>query len=402
MQGKVFTGPRITGGLILIALALAAWFMLRKPALDVDVATVSRGAMLVSVEDLGETRVHDLYTVSSPVTGQIVRIPYKPGALVTGGNTVLAEVQPVQPDPVDPRSYAEIVATIGAREAQLSAARAQVRQAGAAQNLAEATSRRYAVLVGKGYVTRAQNDAARAELDRSRAASGAARQAEDAALHNLQASQAALKGGASAGPRGQAVRVVAPVSGTVLRVLQESSRPVVAGTQLVEIGNPAAIEIVSDMLSADAVKVAAGAPVEIDAWGGDVPLKGRVRLVEPYGFTKISALGVEEQRVNVIIDLVDPHAAWQRLGHGYRVTVRIALWSAPDVVRVPVGALFRQGADWAVFTVDARNRARLTRIKVGHMNAELAEVLGGIGAGANVILHPGEKVKAGVLVRARS
>ncbi len=402
MQGKVFTGPRITGGLILIALALAAWFMLRKPALDVDVATVSRGAMLVSVEDLGETRVHDLFTVSSPVTGQIVRIPYKPGASVTGGKTVLAEVQPVQPDPVDPRSYAEIVATIGAREAQLSAARAQVRQAGAAQNLAEATSRRYAALVGKGYVTRAQNDAARAELDRSRAASGAARQAEDAALHNLQASQAALKGGASAGPRGQAVRVVAPVSGTVLRVLQESSRPVVAGTQLVEIGNPAAIEIVSDMLSADAVKVAAGAPVEIDAWGGDAPLKGRVRLVEPYGFTKISALGVEEQRVNVIIDLVDPHAAWQRLGHGYRVTVRIALWSAPDVARVPVGALFRQGADWAVFTVDARNRARLTRVKIGHMNAEMAEVLGGIGAGANVILHPGEKVKAGVLVRARS
>lgn len=402
MQGKVFTGPRITGGLILVALALAAWFMLRKPALDVDMATVSRGPMLVSIEDLGETRVHDLYTVSSPVTGQIVRIPFKPGAAVIGGKTVLAEVQPVQPDPLDRRSYAEIVATIGAREAQLSAAGAQVRQAVAAQNLAEATYRRYAALVGKGYVTRPQNDAARAELDRSRAASGAARQAQDAALHDLQAAQAAIKGGASAGSRGQSIRVVAPVSGTVLRVLQESSRPVVAGTQIAEIGNPTAIEIVSDMLSADAVKVAPGAPVEIDAWGGDVPLKGRVRLVEPYGFTKISALGVEEQRVNVIIDLVDPHAAWQRLGHGYRVTVRIALWSAPDVVRVPVGALFRQGADWAVFTVDARNRARLARVKLGHMNAEMAEVLGGIGPGINVILHPGEKVKAGVLVRARS
>lgn len=172
-----------------------------------------------------------------------------------------------------------------------------------------------------------------------------------------------------------------------------------AGTALLEIGDPSAIEIVSDMLSADAVKVTPGAPVEIDAWGGEVPLKGRVRLVEPYGFTKISALGVEEQRVNVVIDLTDPAAASARLGHGYRVIVRVALWSAPDVLRVPLGALFRQGEGWAVFAVGSDGRARKVAVRVGHLNDESAEVLGGLSAGDKVVLHPGEKVADGVKVR---
>lgn len=397
MTSKALTGPRITAALVIAALALAVWFLLRKPALEVDMAEVTRGPMQVSVSDLGETRVRDLYTVSSPVTGEVLRIPFKPGAQV-GVGAIVAEIQPVAPSPVDSRSYAETAARIAGLEAQLSAARAEVQQAGAAQRLAEADNARVAALTAKGFVSRAQSDAARAARDRTRAASAAARQGEDAALHALQAARASLRGSAGA-PAGQVVRVKAPVSGAVMRVLHESAGPVVAGTALLELGDPSAIEIVSDMLSADAVKVTPGALVEIDAWGGEAPLKGKVRLVEPYGFTKISALGVEEQRVNVVIDLTDPAAARARLGHGYRVIVRVALWSAPEVLKVPLGALFRQGEGWAVFAVGSDGRARKVAVKVGHINDEAAEVLGGLSAGDRVVLHPGEKVADGVKVR---
>jgi len=395
MQGRVLTGPRMTGVLILIALALAAWFMVRKPALQVDAAEVTRGPMTVTVDDLGETRVRDLFVVASPVTGELLRVPFKPGAAVKAGD-VVAEVQPIQPAPVDRRTYAQTVATISAREAEVSAAQARIQEARAAEQLAEATFRRLSALVGKGFVTLAQTDAARAELERSRAARAEAQQAENAAQASLKAAQAALRSGAP--PSGQAVRVAAPVSGSVLRVLHESRGPVVAGTQLLEIGDPTAIEMVSDMLSADAVRISPGAAVEIDAWGGETPLKGRVRLVEPFGFTKISALGVEEQRVNVVIDLVDPLAARARLGHGYRGTVRVALWSAPQVLQVPIGALFRQGQGWAAFVIGADGKAHQVAVKVGHVGSETAEVLGGLERGDRVILHPGEKVQGGVRV----
>lgn len=398
MHKRLLTGPRILGVLILVALALAAWFMARKPALEVEAATVTRGALAVTIDDLGETRVGDLYTVSSPVGGELLRVPLKPGAVVVRGRTVLAEIQPVQPAPIDARSYAQTTATIAALDAQLAAAKARVQETRAAAQLAASDYARIATLVASGYVTRARFDQSKAELARSRAAVTEAAQAQDAALHSLQAAQAALRGGIAA-PRGQVAVVTAPVGGTVLRVLQESRRPVVAGTPIMELGDPARIEVVADLLSSDAVRVKPGAEVAIEAWGGDAPLSGKVRLVEPFGFTKVSALGVEEQRVNVVIDLAQPRLA-ARLGHGYRVTVRIALWSAPDVLRVPTGALFRTGGGWAAFVIDTQGRARQAAVRTGHMNDEQAEVLGGLAAGDRVILHPGEKVTAGAKVRA--
>jgi len=398
MDRKPFSGQRLIGVAIVIALALAAWFLLRKPALEVDAGRVTRGELTVTADDLGETRIHNLYTVASPVSGSLLRIALKPGAQVRAGD-LLAEIQPVAPDPVDARSYAQRVATIAALEADLAAARAQVQQARASESLAATNFARSKALLAKGFASTAQHDAARAELNRSRAAAAAAAQAQDAAQHSLAAARAGLAT-TSAAPRGQVVRVAAPVSGSVLRVEQESNRPVVAGTQLLEIGDPADLEIVSDMLSADAVKVRAGAAVLIDAWGGEAPLKGRVRLVEPFGFTKISALGVEEQRVKVVVDLVDPRAAWAQLGHGYRVVVRIALWSAPQVLRVPVGALFRSGQGWSAFVLGDDGAARLRAVKIGHMNDDQAEVLDGLAEGDAVILHPGEKVRDGVKVKA--
>lgn len=398
MNRHILTGSRITGVLIAVALALALWFLLRKPAIEVEAAEVTRGAMTVSVSDLGETRVHDLYTVSSPVTGELLRLPFKPGASVEGGVTELAQIRPIAPNPVDRRSYAETVARIAALEAQVAAAGAQVQQAEASARLADANHTRMAALLGKGFISRAQYDQVRAERDRSRAAGAEARQSVAAARHSLDAARASLGAGTHAIPASQIVRVTAPVSGSVLTVLHESAGPVVAGAQLLQIGDPARIEIVSDMLSADAVKVRPGAPVEIDAWGGEAALKGKVRLVEPYGFTKISALGVEEQRVNVVVDLTDERAASSRLGHGYRVIVRIALWNAPDVLKVPMGALFRDGSGWSAFVIDASGHARKRSVQIGHYNDEVAEVTRGLAAGNRVIVHPGEKIADGVKV----
>ena len=205
--------------------------------------------------------------------------------------------------------------------------------------------------------------------------------------------------GAATPPVGQAVAIKAPVAGTVLSQLHESGGPVAAGTPLLELGDPAQLEIVSEMLSADAVKVRPGAAVEIATWGGDRPLNGRVRLVEPLGFRKISALGVEEQRVRVIIDLIEPRPAWERLGHGYRVIVRVALWSAPDVLQMPIGGLFRVGRGWAAFVLGRDGKATLRQVQVGQMNDESVEVRGGLAAGDRVIIHPGEQIRDGVRVR---
>ena len=430
MTKATFTGPRLLIGLIVIALALAGWFMLRKPALEVETALVHSGPMAVTIDDLGETRVSDLFTVYAPVTGELLRLPHKPGTAVAPGE-VVALIQPIQPAPVDRRAYAETLERIGAlraeiaaaragvQEAQvteqlarttlqriealraeLAAARAGVQEAQVTEQLARTTLQRIEALQARGFVSRAQYDAARSERDRARAATRAASQTADAALHALRAAETGLRTGSGAPPTGQAIEVRAPNGGVVLSQLHESGGPVAASTPLLELGDPSQLEVVAEMLSADAVKVARGADVEITAWGGDRPLPGKVRLVEPLGFRKISALGVEEQRVRVVIDLTGPREGWQRLGHGYRVGVRIARWSAARVLQVPIGALFREGTGWAAFTVDSDGRARRIAVAVGQMNDETAQVLGGLREGQAVIVHPGEKVRDGVRVTA--
>lgn len=247
----------------------------------------------------------------------------------------------------------------------------------------------------RGFVSRATLDRTRAAGLQTKAAEAEAAQALDAAGHALAAARAAI---VTRGPGSGTVTILAPVSGHVLTVPQESARYVAVGTPILELGNPANLELVADYLSADAVRIPVGAEAEILDWGGSKPLRGRVRLIEPFGFTKVSALGVEEQRVNVIIDLTDPWEDWMRLGHGYRATVKIKVAAAADAVRVPVGALFRLGTQWAVYVVEGE-RARLTRIDVGMINDELAQVTSGLKPGARVILHPSEKVIDGVRVR---
>lgn len=402
MKARLMTGPRIIGGLLLAALALAIFVALREPPTPVDMAEVGRGPLTVTVDDEGETRVADLYVVSAPLTAHLLRVPLKPGDPVVAGRTVVARLKPVAPDLLSARRNAEIQATIQGLEARRASAEARVREARAARQLALLDFSRTEQLSRQGFASKATLDRARAARDQSTASVAEAAEAVDAIHHELEATRAQLimPGSGSGGPG--TVVLTSPVGGTVLRVPQESERVVPSGTPLVEIGDPDRLEIVTDLLSADAVQVRKGAPVLIESWGGEAPLKGRVRLVEPFGFTKISALGVEEQRVNVVIAFAEPRVAWARLGHGYRVIVRIVVSSAADVIRLPVSALFRTGNRWSVFGVDADGKARLLNVEIGRMNDESAEVLRGLRPGERVILHPGDQVMDGRRVEQRS
>lgn len=401
MKGKFVTGPRILLALLIVALAISVTFALRKPPVAVDIGQVAKGPMAVTVDDLGETRVRDLYVVSAPATGQLLRVPLKPGTPVVPRKTVVAEIQPMAPAPLDARAYAQAQAEVRSLEDRLSAERERVSELRADLALAERDFARTSDLAGRGFASTASLDRVRSARDRGRAAVAEGLRSSEATAHSLESARAALLVAGAPVKGSGAISVTSPVAGYVLRVPQESERAVVAGTALVEIGDPKNLEIVTDLLSSDAVRVKAGAKVLIEDWGGDRALEGRVHLVEPYGFTKISALGVEEQRVNVIIDFAEPLEAVQRLGHGYRATVRIATWSAPQVLKLPISALFRTRGRWSVFTVDRGERARLRTVTIGHMNDQEAEVLGGLSVGEKVLLHPSDKVADGVKVSER-
>ena len=403
MNRKLVTGPRILVLVIAIVLGVALFVATRTPAVEVEAGTVQRGPITVTIDDLAETRVRDLYTVSAPISGELLRVPLKPGARVTAGVTLLARIQPAEPGALDVRTVAQTLANVHALEAQAAASHAQVEDALAAQHLAERQLTRTVALRDRGFVAQAALDVARAARDRAHAAVHAAREAERSGRESVLAARAGLIApGMTVRPPNAAGRGVvdvrSPVSGTVLTVPQESMRVVVAGTPLVAVGDPARLELVTDLLSADAVRVRPGAAVSIEDWGGDRPLEGRVRLVEPSGFLKISALGVEEQRVNVVIDFAAPRSAWAQLGHGFRATARIAIWSSADAMLVPISALFRSGKAWQVFRIDG-DAARAVPVMIGRMNADVAQLLGGLAPGDRVILHPGDKVADGVKVR---
>lgn len=400
MRPALLTGPRILLALMVAVLAAAIAIALREPAISVDVGTVVRGPLTVTVDDLGETRVRNLYVVAAPITGQLKRVPLKPGDRAVARSTLLARIEPVEPAPLDARAYAQAQARVRSLEAQLSASRSQVSEASARLTLAERELARAMELERSGFATRASLDRARAAHDSDRAAVAAARQSAKAVEQELASAKAELLVSGSRAPGRGAVNVTAPVSGYVLRVPQESERVVVAGTPLVEIGDPDQLELVTDLLSEDAVRVQVGAAVLIEGWGGERPLKGKVRLIEPFGFTKISALGVEEQRVNVIIDFAEPREAWRRMGHGYRARLRVVTSSTPSAVKVPISALFRMGSRWNLFLVQD-GRARLTPVEIGRMNDEEAEITSGVSLGRTVILHPSDKVRDGVRVRQR-
>ena len=392
-------GPRILIGLIIAVLALAIFFALRSPPIDVDVAAATKGPMLVTINDEGETRVRDMFGVSAPINGRLMRINLDAGEPVIAGKTVVARIMPVQPDFLNARSEAETRAQIRSLDAVVQSATARIAQAEADRKLAAANFERIDALYARGFATKTAHDAARAARDSSAARLTEARGAAESARFELRALRARLMT-PSASSSGGNLAVFSPVSGSVLRLTHESETPIAAGTPVIEIGDPADIEIVTDLLSGDAVKIKPGNKVLIDNWGGEKPLAGKVQRIEPFGFTKVSALGVEEQRVNVIIDFTDPIAARQRLGHGYRVIVRVVEWEGKEVLQAPISALFRNKGQWSVFVMRG-GQAALVPVKIGRMNDERAQILRGLKAGDNVILHPSEKIDEGTRIRLR-
>ncbi|MFO7287682.1 MAG: HlyD family efflux transporter periplasmic adaptor subunit [Gammaproteobacteria bacterium] len=383
-----------------VAVAVLLALAFRPQPVPVDLAEVSRGPLMVTVRDEGRTRVREEYVVSAPVAGRLLRVELEPGDHVHAGD-VVARIVPGAPSFLDARAEAEARAAVEAAQAALASAEAERRSAEADVDFARTELSRIVDLRERDLVAPDALDRARLRLEVAEANLRAAEGRVQSRTAELEAARSRLlqPGGEDGADLG--VPIVSPVDGRVLRVIRESEGVVAAGTEIMSLGDPNDLEIVVEMLSTDAVDVKRGAEVIIDSYGRDAPpLRGRVRLVEPYGFTKISALGVEEQRVNVIVDPVGPPDEWAMLEHGYRVEAAVVTWSADEVLQVPVAALFRSGERWAVFRV-IDGVARLTPIDVGRSNGRLAEVLAGLEAGETVVLYPGERVADGALVRAR-
>jgi len=375
---------------------------------DVDLAEVTRGPLQVTVDEDGKTRIREKYVVSAPLVGRLLRINMDAGDPVEAGKTLLATIEPRDPELLDTRTIAQAEARVKAAEAALKKMEPVTEQARAAQAYAEAELAR-ARKAGSA-VSKSELENAEYEYRRTSEEQRSMRIQEEIARFELEQAQAALLrtrprddppgNGPPNGNGGWNFTIYSPINGKVLRVLQESAAVVNAGTSLLELGDPRDLEAEIDVLSRDAVKIQPGAKVWFEHWGGDRDLQGRVRLVEPSGFTKISTLGVEEQRVNVIVDFVDPPEERTTLGDGFRVEARIVIDEAEDVVKVPTSALFRVGKDSAVFKV-AGDAVEQVIVKIGRQNGLEAEVLAGLDPGDRVVIHPSDQVESGVRVRQR-
>ena len=378
-------------------LAFLVWGFWPTPLL-VESGVATRAALRVTVEEEGQTRVKDRFVISAPVAGYLRRITLEVGDAVTQGQP-LAIMEPLRPEVLDPRSRARA-------EAQVAAAKAAIKRAEQLESAASAEARfarsdysRKQQLQEKSLVSR---DALEQAAARSREAAAGLRSAGfavEVARHELEAAETALQfsianNGIAAD---ETVAIKAPINSRVLRIHHKSEGVLATGEPLLEIGDPAGLEIAVDVLSADAVRIETGTHVELLRWGGPQTLQAVVRTVEPTGFTHISALGVEEQRVWVIADLVSPRSEWEQLGDGYRVEAHFILWQADDVLQIPTSALFRQDGQWEVFIIE-NDKARQVPVTTGQTNGLVTEILSGLEAGTRVILHPDDRIADGVRV----
>jgi HlyD family secretion protein len=379
------------------------WALWPKPVL-VDVAEVRKGPFEVTVDEEGKARIKDVYTVSAPITGKLVRLSLEAGDRVKKDMTIVANIEPMAPAFLDVRVTRELEAQLEAAKAAVALAEAEIRQAAAELMFAQSELRRAHTLIKTKIISERALERARIDVDTKEAALARSKANLDVRKRELESSQARLIGPEEAWkgevPAGCCVTVRAPVSGRVLRLIQESERVVVAGTPLLEIGDPDNLELVVELLSVDAVKVVEGATATIEGWGG-TPLLARVMRVEPAGFTKVSALGIEEQRVRTILKLHKAENVADRLGHEYRVFVRITVHQSPNALRLPISALFRREGTWMVYVVE-RGRARSQTVEIGQRNTGFAEVAEGLPEGASVILHPSDRVADGVRVVTRA
>lgn len=385
-----------------LVLAALVWAFLPKP-LPIETAVIARGPFEQAVLADGKTRVRARYVVSTPVSGTLMRQELKAGDPVRRG-MLLATVVPAALPLLDPRSEREARERVGAAEATQARAEAAVEGARASLELAQSDYGRMARLLQNGSVAAVEVERAEATLRIRRKELEGAQFEADAARHDVEQARAAfqhISGGASL-QSGAARRweIRSATDGRVLRVFQEYETVIAAGTPLIEVADPRSLEIVVDVLSVEAVQIRLGAPARIERWGGSESLSARVRQVEPAAFTKVSALGVEEQRVNVILDLLSPPDLWSALGDGYRVEAEIVVFAAADVLSVPISALVRQEEHWAVYVV-REGRAQVRRIELGPRNPSAALVQQGLAAGETVVLYPGDQIRDGVRVTSR-
>lgn len=377
--------PWLLGAILLALIVAGLW----PKAIPVETATATRGPLVVTVDEEGMTRVKHRYEITAPVAGQLRRIDYKAGARVEAGKTILATLETAGADLLDARGLAEARAKVGGTEAARAAADARHTAAAATARTQAADLARIEKLHTQHLVSDQEIDAARLRATSAAGDERAAAFSLQVAEYDLRQARAVLTRGA--GDTTEPLDLVSPIDGVILRVDQESARVVPAGFPLLEIGDPADLEARIEVLSRDAVAISPGARVTLGQWGGGAPLAGRVRTVEPSAFTKVSALGVEEQRVYVAVDFTDPPAAHPTLGDSYRVEARIVTWENPDVLQVPAGALFQRGQKWQCFTVSG-GRAHLTEVRVGHSDGLATEILGGLAQDAEVIVYPGDKI----------
>lgn len=394
---------KVIFGAVVLAAAGAAVYELAQPeTVPVDVATLDRGVLEVTVDADGQTRIRNVFEVSAPVSGQVLRSPVAIGDAVVENETVVARIKPGEPAFLDERARRQAEAAVAQAEAALALADANVRAAEADLNNAQRTLNRVFSLNERGTASEAQLEQAEVALDIAAAKLDSAHATQEMRKSDLEAAQAVLiEPGNDEVEAAEAanccIELVAPITGEVLSVVNESARMVSAGTPLLTMGRKDDLEIAVDLLSSDAVRIAEGAPAYVERWGGDHALSATVREIEPAAFTKISALGIEEQRVKVLLDFATPADERPALGHNFRVYLRIVEWRGEDVLRLPISALFRDDGDWAVFALE-NGTAQVRTVEVGRRNTEFAEVRGGLEVGDRVITHPSDKVAEGVLV----
>lgn len=378
--------------LLLLAVAILVILAVRPRPYAVETTQADIGPLQETVEAEGETRTHDRYTVAAPVSGRLMRIGLHDGDRVAAGQVVAI----MRPSPLDDRERAAAAARINSAEALLQAAAEQVAHDRATLEQARRERMRTEQIAGQGIATTQALEQARTAEQlavKTLAADESRARAMTAQLREARTSLFAADPGQ--GGSGRSINLRVPQSGAVLRVLEQSERVVAVGTPLLLVGDPRKLEVVVDVLSNDAVRVVPGAAVTLDEWGGSPPLRGTVKVVEPYAVTKISALGIEEQRVNIIVDLIDRP---EQLGDGYRVVAKIVTWSQEKVMKIPLSALFRVGERWCIFVVEG-GKARQRPVIIGHRSREYAEIISGITPGTTVVLHPSNTLNDGMRVR---
>ncbi len=385
--------------LILVGLAGVVVMALRPRPVEVEVGVVRRGPLTVYVSEEGKTRIRNRYVVASPVGGSMQRVALKPGDTVKSGETILTRIEPGVSPLLDVRAKAEAQARVNGATAGRSRAQEALEMSRTGLKYAQTNLGRIKGTASSGILSATERDNFEREVDLKTREVRSSEFALQVANYELEQSQAALLQLENPGG-GSMMEIKAPVSGTVLRVQQESATIVAPGTAILEIGDPGDLEVEAEILSRDAVAIQPGAVVTVEQWGGE-PAKARVRRIEPAAFTKVSALGVEEQRVLVLSDFVDQTPALKLLGDRFRVEVRVAVWHSDDTLLVPAGALFREGSEWKTFVYD-KDKAKVVTVKAGRTDGKLTEVIEGLKAGDEVLMHPPDSVADGTEVVKRA